>query len=65
MTTSCNSTSGNPDTSARPTPEFDEPISLQEAQKKRIIGSGAWYNHGGPWVHLNEYGELVNETGPR
>jgi L-alanine-DL-glutamate epimerase-like enolase superfamily enzyme len=48
-----------------PTPEFDQPMTLEEAQKKRIIGRGGWYNHGGPWVHLDEGGNLVNETGPR
>jgi L-alanine-DL-glutamate epimerase-like enolase superfamily enzyme len=48
-----------------PTPEFDQPMTLEEAQKQRIIGRGGWYNHGGPWIHLDEEGNLVNETGPR
>ncbi|MBI4659664.1 MAG: mandelate racemase/muconate lactonizing enzyme family protein [Verrucomicrobia bacterium] len=49
-----------------PTPEFDQPMTKEEAVKKRIIArNGSWYNHGGPWVHLNEHGELVNEAGSR
>lgn len=50
----------------QPTPEFDQPMSKEEAVKKRIIArNGLWYNHGGPWVHLNEHGELVNKAGSR
>ncbi len=49
-----------------PTPEFDQPMSKEEAVQKRIIArNGTWYNHGGPWVHLNENGELVNEAASR
>jgi L-alanine-DL-glutamate epimerase-like enolase superfamily enzyme len=49
-----------------PTPEFDQPMSKEDAVNKRMIArNGSWYNHGGPWVHLNENGELVNETGSR
>lgn len=46
-----------------PTPEFDQPIDWQEAIKKRIIGG--YNNHGGPWVHLDEEGNLVNQVDGR
>ncbi|MFC1551422.1 mandelate racemase/muconate lactonizing enzyme family protein [Candidatus Latescibacterota bacterium] len=46
-----------------PTPEFDEPVGWQEAINKKMIGE--WYNHGGPWVHLDENGNLVNRADPR
>jgi L-alanine-DL-glutamate epimerase-like enolase superfamily enzyme len=46
-----------------PTPEFDKPIDWQEAIQKRIIGG--YYNHGGPWIHLDEEGNLVNRADPR
>jgi len=48
-----------------PTPEFDQPMDTDEAVKKRIISRGAWYNHGGPWVHLDEEGNLVNRADSR
>ena len=40
-----------------PTPEFDQPIDRQEALQKRLIGG---YHVNGPWVHLDEEGNLVN-----
>ena len=46
-----------------PTGEFDQPIDWQEAIKKRIIGG--FNNHGGPWVHLDEEGNLVNRSDGR
>jgi L-alanine-DL-glutamate epimerase-like enolase superfamily enzyme len=49
-----------------PTPEFDQPISREDAVSKRIIArDGRSVGHNGPWVHLNEEGVLVNEPGPR
>ncbi|MCU0913884.1 MAG: mandelate racemase/muconate lactonizing enzyme family protein [Planctomycetes bacterium] len=45
-----------------PTPEFDQPIDWQEAIKKRIIGG---YTVRGPWVHLDEEGNLVNRADGR
>jgi L-alanine-DL-glutamate epimerase-like enolase superfamily enzyme len=42
-----------------PTPEFDQPIDRQEAMRKRLIGG---YHVNGPWVHLDEEGNLVNST---
>ncbi len=42
-----------------PTPEFDQPIDRQEAINKRLIGG---YRVNGPWVHLDEEGNLVNST---
>lgn len=42
-----------------PTPEFDQPIDRQEAIQKRLIGG---YHVNGPWVHLDEEGNLVNST---
>ncbi len=42
-----------------PTPEFDQPIDRQEAINKRIIGG---YHVNGPWVHLDEEGNLVNQA---
>ncbi len=42
-----------------PTPEFDQPIDRQEAIQKRLIGG---YRVNGPWVHLDEEGNLVNST---
>ncbi len=45
-----------------PSPEFDQPIDWQEAIKKRIIGG---YHVSGPWVHLDEEGNLVNRADPR
>ena len=40
-------------------------MDMDEAVEKRIISRGAWYNHGGPWVHLDEEGHLVNRADPR
>ncbi|MBN1359745.1 MAG: hypothetical protein JW993_04090 [Sedimentisphaerales bacterium] len=48
-----------------PTPEFDEPMDWDEAVKKRVLSNGPWYNHGGPWVHLDEEGNLVNRADRR
>jgi L-alanine-DL-glutamate epimerase-like enolase superfamily enzyme len=48
-----------------PTPEFDQPMDWNEAVQKRILSNGAWYNHNGPWVHLDEEGNLVNRTDSR
>ena len=45
-----------------PTPEFDQPIDWQEAINKRIIGG---YHVNGPWVHLDEEGNLVNTADQR
>ncbi len=45
-----------------PTPEFDQPIDWQEAIKKRIIGG---YHVSGPWIHLDEEGNLVNRADRR
>jgi L-alanine-DL-glutamate epimerase-like enolase superfamily enzyme len=45
-----------------PTPEFDQPVDWQEAINKRIIGG---YNVSGPWVHLDEEGNLVNRVETR
>jgi L-alanine-DL-glutamate epimerase-like enolase superfamily enzyme len=46
-----------------PTPEFDQPIDWQDAIQKRIIGG---YNPTtGPWVHLDEEGNLVNRADQR
>jgi L-alanine-DL-glutamate epimerase-like enolase superfamily enzyme len=45
-----------------PTPEFDQPIDRQEAIQKRIIGG---YHVNGPWVHLDEEGNLVNQADGR
>ena len=45
-----------------PTPEFDQPIDRQEAIQKRIIGG---YHVSGPWVHLDEEGNLVNRADGR
>ena len=45
-----------------PTTEFDQPIDWQEAIKKKIIGG---YQVSGPWVHLDEEGNLVNRADPR
>jgi L-alanine-DL-glutamate epimerase-like enolase superfamily enzyme len=45
-----------------PTPEFDEPIAWEDALKKRIIGG---YTVHGPWVHLDEEGNLVNTADGR
>ena len=42
-----------------PTPEFDEPIDWEEAIKKRIIGG---FYGSGPWVRLDEEGNLVNQA---
>ncbi len=42
-----------------PTPEFDQPIDRQEAIQKRLIGG---YHVNGPWVHLDEEGNLVNSA---
>jgi len=39
-----------------PTHEFDQPLGWQEAKEKKIIGG--WYNHGAPWSHYDEQGEL-------
>jgi len=46
-----------------PTPEFDKPIGWQEAIDKGVIGG--WYNHGGPWIHLDENENLVNRADRR
>jgi L-alanine-DL-glutamate epimerase-like enolase superfamily enzyme len=49
-----------------PTPEFDQPMSKEEAVQKRIISrNGIWNGHNGPWVHLDEEGNLVNRADPR
>jgi L-alanine-DL-glutamate epimerase-like enolase superfamily enzyme len=45
-----------------PTPEFDQPIEWQDAINKRIIGG---YRVNGPWVHLDEEGNLVNTADGR
>ncbi len=45
-----------------PTPEFDQLIDRQEAIKKRLIGG---YHVNGPWVHLDEEGNLVNSADGR
>ena len=45
-----------------PTPEFDQPIDWQEAIRKGIIGG---YRARGPWVHLDEEGNLVNRDDTR
>jgi len=45
-----------------PTPEFDQPIDWQDAINKRIIGG---YHVNGPWVHLDEEGNLVNTADQR
>jgi len=45
-----------------PTHEFDQPIDWQEAIKKRIIGG---YRARGPWVHLDEEGNLINRDDTR
>jgi len=45
-----------------PTPEFDQPIDWQEAINKRLIGG---YRVNGPWVHLDEEGNLVNTADQR
>ena len=45
-----------------PTPEFDQPIEWQDAINKRIIGG---YHVNGPWVHLDEEGNLVNTADQR
>jgi len=45
-----------------PTPEFDQPIDRQEAIQKRLIGG---YHVNGPWVHLDEEGNLVNRADSR
>jgi L-alanine-DL-glutamate epimerase-like enolase superfamily enzyme len=45
-----------------PTPEFDQPIDWQEAINKRIIGG---YHVSGPWIHLDEEGNLVNRADSR
>jgi L-alanine-DL-glutamate epimerase-like enolase superfamily enzyme len=46
-----------------PTPEFDQPVDRQEALARKIIGG--FNNHGGPWVHLDEEGNLVNRADSR
>jgi L-alanine-DL-glutamate epimerase-like enolase superfamily enzyme len=49
-----------------PTPEFDRPMSKEEAVQKRIISrNGIWNGHNGPWIHLDEEGTLVNRADPR
>jgi len=49
-----------------PTPEFDQLIDREDAMKKRIISrNGMWNGHNGPWVHLDEEGNLVNRADPR
>ncbi len=46
-----------------PTPEFDEPMNWQEAQEKGIISRRAAWR--GPWIHLDEEGNLVNRADGR
>jgi L-alanine-DL-glutamate epimerase-like enolase superfamily enzyme len=49
-----------------PTPEFDQIMSREEAMNKRIISrNGIWNGHNGPWIHLDEEGNLVNRADPR
>jgi L-alanine-DL-glutamate epimerase-like enolase superfamily enzyme len=49
-----------------PTPEFDQLMNREEAMKKRIISrNGIWNGHNGPWIHLDEEGNLVNRADPR
>jgi L-alanine-DL-glutamate epimerase-like enolase superfamily enzyme len=45
-----------------PTPEFDQPMTLEDARAKGVFRSRGM---AGPWVHLDENGNLVNRADPR
>lgn len=45
----------------KPTPEFDRPMSMQEAKAKNLIGG---YKVAGPWWHYNEEGVYANQESP-
>jgi hypothetical protein len=40
-------------------------MTMDEAVRKRLITRMGWNGHNGPWVHLDEKGELVNRADPR
>lgn len=42
-----------------PTPEFDQPMFMEEAREKGLIGS--YHGSDWPWWHINEEGEYVFE----
>ena len=44
-----------------PTPEFDKPMSMREAQLKGYIGG---YNVAGPWWHINDDNVYANQDDP-
>ncbi|MBN1973998.1 MAG: mandelate racemase/muconate lactonizing enzyme family protein [Sedimentisphaerales bacterium] len=48
-----------------PTPEFDKPVALDDAQARRMIMGGGSRGMAGPWWHLNEDGEMVYEASAR
>jgi len=41
-----------------PTPQFDQPITMQEAKARKLIGG---YKVAGPWWHINEQGVYANQ----
>ena len=45
----------------KPTPEFDNPITIYEAKAKGLIGG--YHQSGGPWWHISDEGVYANQGG--
>ena len=44
-----------------PTPDFEQPMTMQQAKIKKLIGG---YKVAGPWWHINEAGDYANQESP-